>query len=98
MLVRVRGMWLNPDMVVGIWYDEIEYEDQHYWRVTLRCLEKTSWQWKHDSEEGASRMCDELAAQVNQGGQVDANGESCPPGCTQPPGHQGACIVPGGLR
>jgi len=96
MLVRVKDMWLNPDKVVGIWYEHLD--DGDYWRVILRCLEKTSWQWEHDSEEDASRMCDELAAQVNPGGQVDANGEPCPPGCTQPPGHQGACIVPGGLR
>ncbi len=65
-LVRVKGMWLNPEMVVGVWYERVEYTGADlYWRVTLRAAEGQIWQWKHPGEEDASRMCDEIASQVN---------------------------------
>ena len=65
-LVRVRSMWLNPDMVLGVWVDEVAYDRTHYWRVTLRCEEGQVWQWKYDAEEDADRMADELAHEINQ--------------------------------
>lgn len=58
-LVRVKGMWLNPDKVIGVW---VRRTGLH---VTLRCVEGQVWEWTCDSEQEAVRLADEIAAQVN---------------------------------
>ena len=64
-VVRVKGSWINPDMVVAVWHEHVKYSDSDYWRVTLRCEEGQVWQWKHETEEDAVRDADNIAAQVN---------------------------------
>lgn len=67
MLVRVKGLWVNPDAVVAIWYNRIAYHgEEQYWVAKMRCDEGQAWEWKYPTEEEAARACDMLANQVNR--------------------------------